>query len=116
MAKREFVEWVVRNETVATILDWSKDTYSPDEMIWASLFRFPGAPGGRNPAERWDLNELQTVTRIVKWAAFEEGSHDPPVYPKCHGFYKRGLCVFGLGDVAWVCYIPYKTNESRISI
>ena len=53
-----------------------------------------------NPHERCDLNELQTVTRIVKWSTF--AIMDPPVYPKCHGYYKRSICVYGLGDVHWV--------------
>ena len=56
---REFVQWVMENSTVRDILDWSKDTYSPDEMLWASLVRFPGAPGFRHFDTRWDTNELQ---------------------------------------------------------
>lgn len=99
VGSREFIEWVAHNETVKEIIDWTRDTYSPDEMIWASLARLPGAPGARNAQGRWDVNELQTVARIVKWHSFE----DTAVYPVCHGYHKRGVCVFGIGDIPWVC-------------
>ena len=42
---REFVDWVMHNETIQPILEWFKDTYSPDEMLWATLVRIEGAPG-----------------------------------------------------------------------
>ena len=49
-------------------LKWSADTYSPDELVWGTLTRVPGSPGFRDFHEKWDQNELQTVTRVVKWA------------------------------------------------
>ena len=111
IATREFIEWVVQNETVRDIINWTQDTYSPDEMIWASLSRFPGAPGYRNLEPRWDLNELQTITRIVKWNTFAAKS--PPVYPSCRGYYKRSICVYGLGDMHWV-RVPIRNSVFRI--
>ena len=33
------------NEIPQNLINWSKDTYSPDEMIWATLSRVEGAPG-----------------------------------------------------------------------
>lgn len=105
VATREFVDWVMHNETIQAIVDWSKDTYSPDEMLWATLVRLRGAPGYRHHHLKWDLNELQTIVRIVKWHSLEEdvdveGAN--PVYPKCHGYHKRGICVYGLGDIGWL--------------
>jgi len=104
VATRDFVDWVFQNETVQSIINWTRDTYSPDEMLWATLTRISGSPGFRHPHIKWDLNELQTVTRIVKWHALEEGApvKTPPVYPQCHGYHKRGICVYGLGDISWV--------------
>lgn len=104
VATREFVDWALTNQTIQSIIDWSRDTYSPDEMLWATLSRLRGAPGFRHPHIKWDLNELQTVTRIVKWHALEEGApvQTPPVYPRCHGYHKHGICVYGLGDVSWL--------------
>ena len=33
------------NEIPQNLIDWSNDTFSPDEMIWATLSRVEGAPG-----------------------------------------------------------------------
>ena len=49
MATREFVDFVMHNETIQAVFDWSKDTYSPDEILWATLVRLRGAPGYRRP-------------------------------------------------------------------
>ena len=67
VATREFIHWARTNETILEFFDWSRDTYSPDEMIWATLTRLDGAPGMRHQHQKWDTNELQTITRIVKW-------------------------------------------------
>jgi hypothetical protein len=93
VATREFIQWAMTNQTVLNFLEWSKDTYSPDEMMWATLTRIPGAPGYRHPHQKWDQNELQTITRIVKWNSLEEGFAQPSVYPACTGYHKRGICV-----------------------
>ena len=97
VATREFINWTMTNKTVQQFINWTSDTYSPDEMVWATLTRIQGAPGYRNPHSKWDQNELQTVTRIVKWNTF-----DGSVYPPCTGYYNRGICVYGIGDIGWV--------------
>ena len=45
VATREFIHWAMTNEIPQNLINWSKDTYSPDEMIWATLSRVEGAPG-----------------------------------------------------------------------
>ena len=40
--------------------------------------------------------------RIIKWESLEEDANNDPVYPKCHGYHKREICVNGLGDIGWV--------------
>lgn len=45
-ATREFIDWTMNDEYVKEVIEWSKDTFSPDEMIWASIARLEGAPGG----------------------------------------------------------------------
>lgn len=77
---------------------WTEDTFSPDELAWATIQRmFPQVPGSMPPHEKYDLNELQSITRIVKW-----GGLDKKVYPKCQGRFVRGVCVYGSGDLAWL--------------
>ncbi|CBY23916.1 unnamed protein product [Oikopleura dioica] len=105
VATREFIDWSLHNETIKSIFEWSRDTFSPDEMIWASIARMRGAPGFRHPHIKWDLNELQSLTRVVKWHSFEDIAQVPEnerVYPKCHGYHKRTICVYGTGDVGWL--------------
>ena len=57
---REFVHWALRNETIRSFLTWDavKMGKTPDELVWGTLNRIPGAPGGRDPDEMWDLNEV----------------------------------------------------------
>lgn len=54
-------------------------------------------PGSYPPHSKYDLNELQSITRLVKW-----GGLDTEVYPKCSGTYVRGICVYGVGDLPWL--------------
>ena len=92
VATREFMNWTMTNETPQNVINWSKDTFSPDEMIWATLSRVEQAPGtvlleflisavlsentrylenwieGYRPTHgRWDMNEMESVARAVKW-------------------------------------------------
>ena len=86
------------DSNVAKFFEWNKDSYSPDEHMWATLQRwYPYVPGSFPPHEKYDLNELQSVTRLVKWAGL-----DTSVYPKCSGRFRRGVCVYGVGDLPWL--------------
>ena len=42
---REFIEWAREDEEVGELIEWSKDTFSPDEFIWATILRMKDAPG-----------------------------------------------------------------------
>lgn len=77
VATRDFIDWARRNKTVLEFFDWSRDTFSPDEMVWATLARQPGAPGFRHQHQKWDQNELQTITRIVKWMSLGTDQNIP---------------------------------------
>ena len=39
------MNWTMTNEIPQNVINWSKDTFSPDEMIWATLSRVEQAPG-----------------------------------------------------------------------
>ncbi|XP_042320352.1 N-acetyllactosaminide beta-1,6-N-acetylglucosaminyl-transferase-like [Sceloporus undulatus] len=39
---REFVDFVLKDQRSIDLLEWSKDTYSPDEHFWVTLNRIPG--------------------------------------------------------------------------
>uniref|UniRef100_A0A8D0HA94 N-acetyllactosaminide beta-1,6-N-acetylglucosaminyl-transferase n=1 Tax=Sphenodon punctatus TaxID=8508 RepID=A0A8D0HA94_SPHPU len=39
---REFVDFILHDKRATDLLEWSKDTYSPDEHFWVTLNRIPG--------------------------------------------------------------------------
>ncbi|XP_078488323.1 beta-1,3-galactosyl-O-glycosyl-glycoprotein beta-1,6-N-acetylglucosaminyltransferase 3-like [Ciona intestinalis] len=96
--KRQAVEFIMTDSEVQKFFKWNKDTYSPDEHMWATLQRYyPRLPGSFPPHVKYDQNELQTITKLVKW-----GGLDTLVYPKCSGIYSRGICMLGVGDLSWL--------------
>nr|XP_056710947.1 N-acetyllactosaminide beta-1,6-N-acetylglucosaminyl-transferase-like [Euleptes europaea] len=48
---REFVDFVLKDLRAIDLLEWSKDTYSPDEHFWVTLNRIPGV-GNLRPMGR----------------------------------------------------------------
>ncbi|CAG5094609.1 Oidioi.mRNA.OKI2018_I69.XSR.g13707.t1.cds [Oikopleura dioica] len=95
---RAFVDYTMNNSTVFEIRQWSRDTLTPDEFLWAALSRFPGAPGYLPPNPRYDKNEFQSLARIVKWYDHVLNG----LYPRCYGAYRHGICVYGAGDLPWL--------------
>uniref|UniRef100_H2Z400 Glucosaminyl (N-acetyl) transferase 3, mucin type n=1 Tax=Ciona savignyi TaxID=51511 RepID=H2Z400_CIOSA len=96
--KRQAVRFIMTDPTVQKFFKWNEDTYSPDEHMWATLQRYyPRLPGSYPPHVKYDQNELQTITKLVKW-----GGLDTLVYPKCSGVYSRGICMLGVGDLTWL--------------
>ncbi|KAM6954508.1 beta-1,3-galactosyl-O-glycosyl-glycoprotein beta-1,6-N-acetylglucosaminyltransferase 4-like [Aplochiton taeniatus] len=93
---REFVSYVTGSQVVGDFLEWSADTYSPDEHFWATLARLPGVPGHIPPGNP-DVTDLQSKTRLVKWN-YLEGS----LYPPCTGVHMRSVCIFGAAELRWL--------------
>ncbi|XP_068120580.1 beta-1,3-galactosyl-O-glycosyl-glycoprotein beta-1,6-N-acetylglucosaminyltransferase 7-like [Hyperolius riggenbachi] len=93
---RDFVQFVLSDRRAKDLLEWSKDTYSPDEHYWVTLNRIKGVPGS-TPDAGWEGN-----IRAVKWRDQEGASHSG-----CHGHYVRDICVFGLGDLQWLMDSPH---------
>ncbi|XP_072880099.1 N-acetyllactosaminide beta-1,6-N-acetylglucosaminyl-transferase-like isoform X1 [Hemitrygon akajei] len=88
---REFVNFVLKDERAKDLLQWSKDTYSPDEHYWVTLNRISDAPGA-DPSAEWEGS-----IRSIKWLDQAEVAHKG-----CKGHYVRGICVYGLGDLEWL--------------
>ncbi|XP_063154952.1 N-acetyllactosaminide beta-1,6-N-acetylglucosaminyl-transferase [Candoia aspera] len=87
---RPFVEFLFKDPRAIDLLQWSKDTYSPDEHFWVTLNRIPGIPGAM-PNATWEGD-----LRAVKWKEAEK-SHEG-----CHGHYVRSICIYGTGDLPWL--------------
>ncbi len=85
---RKFVEYVLFNQYAKSLLEWAKDTYSPDEWYWATLqwnTQF-SPPGGYNDPTK---SFIPTRARYVGWKN---------TY-KCHGLLRHNICVFSLEDL-----------------
>ncbi|KAM6186426.1 N-acetyllactosaminide beta-1,6-N-acetylglucosaminyl-transferase isoform 1-T1 [Rhynchocyon petersi] len=91
---REFVNFVFNDKRAIDLLQWSKDTYSPDEHFWVTLNRIPNVPGSM-PNASW-LGDL----RAVKWSDMEDK------HGGCHGHYVHGICIYGNGDLKWLIDSP----------
>ncbi|CAG5103746.1 Oidioi.mRNA.OKI2018_I69.chr1.g917.t1.cds [Oikopleura dioica] len=91
---REFIEWAREDEEVGELIEWSKDSFSPDEFIWATILRMKNAPGNEF------VGKTPYLARLVLW---ENNAKNH----RCRGYYRRGICVFGSGDVGWLLKSPY---------
>lgn len=97
VASRGYVQSVLTDRRVQQLIEWAKDTYSPDEFLWATIQRMSKVPGSRPSDVKYDLSDMNSIARLVKWA-----SHEGPVYPHCHGQHVRSICVYGVGDLQWL--------------
>ncbi|XP_053277813.1 beta-1,3-galactosyl-O-glycosyl-glycoprotein beta-1,6-N-acetylglucosaminyltransferase [Pleuronectes platessa] len=103
VVSRGFIRSVLEDRRVLALMEWAKDTYSPDEFLWATIQRMPGVPGSTWPHRKYDITDVNAIARLVKWQ-WHEGSQDSPdaVYPECHGSHVRSICVNGAGDLQWM--------------
>ncbi|XP_042352822.1 beta-1,3-galactosyl-O-glycosyl-glycoprotein beta-1,6-N-acetylglucosaminyltransferase 3 [Plectropomus leopardus] len=99
---RAFVKHVMEDKEVQQLLEWEKDTYSPDEHLWATLQRMPSVPGSVPANSKYDVSDMQALARAVKWSYLAgDVKKGAPYYP-CTGDYRRGVCVYGAGDLPWL--------------
>ncbi|XP_040214448.1 beta-1,3-galactosyl-O-glycosyl-glycoprotein beta-1,6-N-acetylglucosaminyltransferase 3-like [Rana temporaria] len=91
---KDFVRTVLTDPKVRRLMEWSKDTHSPDEHLWATLHRMHGIPGSVPSLSEFDTSDLQAIARLVKWGRVGEVS--------CNGIYRRGICVYGTGNLPWM--------------
>ncbi|MEQ2166302.1 hypothetical protein GOODEAATRI_026554 [Goodea atripinnis] len=98
---RGYVRSVLEDTRIQALIEWSKDTYSPDEFLWATIQRISGVPGSTRPHPKYDQTDINAIARLVKWW-WHEGSQDSAVYPECQGSHVRSICVYGAGDLEWL--------------
>ncbi|XP_058258154.1 beta-1,3-galactosyl-O-glycosyl-glycoprotein beta-1,6-N-acetylglucosaminyltransferase 7-like [Hemibagrus wyckioides] len=89
--QRAFVEYVLTSSVAKDLLEWSKDTYSPDEHYWVTLNHVEDAPGSRVNGE-WEGN-----IRAIKWKDQEGTAHQG-----CSGRYIRDICIYDVKDLSWI--------------
>nr|XP_061795733.1 beta-1,3-galactosyl-O-glycosyl-glycoprotein beta-1,6-N-acetylglucosaminyltransferase 7-like [Nerophis lumbriciformis] len=88
---RGFVDFVLKSPKARDLLEWSRDTYSPDEHYWVTLNHMAEAPGS-NPDGGWE-----GAIRAIKWQDQEGKVHDG-----CNGRYVRNICIYGVEDLPWI--------------
>ncbi|XP_037621889.1 beta-1,3-galactosyl-O-glycosyl-glycoprotein beta-1,6-N-acetylglucosaminyltransferase 3-like [Sebastes umbrosus] len=99
---RAFVEHVMQDREVQQLLEWERDTYSPDEHLWATLQRMPSVPGSTPAHSKYDTSDLLAIARVVKWSELAGDMKNGALYYPCTGIYRRGVCVYGAGDLPWL--------------
>uniref|UniRef100_A0A8C8HHZ6 Beta-1,3-galactosyl-O-glycosyl-glycoprotein beta-1,6-N-acetylglucosaminyltransferase 3 n=1 Tax=Oncorhynchus tshawytscha TaxID=74940 RepID=A0A8C8HHZ6_ONCTS len=102
LVSRAFVRHVMESQEVRALLEWEKDTYSPDEHLWATLQRMPSVPGSNPPHIKYHESDMNAIARIVKWRSLEGDVRNGAPYPPCSGVYRRSICVYGAGDLRWL--------------
>ena len=91
MFSREFVVWLLANRIAQELIEWSRDTHSPEETVWATLNGMAGAPGGYLV----NSSNQTFLSRAVLWRT-SDGNHT------CQGEWVHDICVFGYGDLQWL--------------
>lgn len=99
---RDFVRNIMESKEVQNLLEWEKDTYSPDEHLWATLQRMPSVPGSNPADEKYHSSDMQAIARLVKWSYLAGEVDKGAPYPPCTGTYRRAVCVYGFGDLKWL--------------
>lgn len=102
VATRSFVRHVIEDREVQKFLEWEKDTYSPDEHLWATLQRMPSVPGSVPINSKYDESDMHAIARLVKWSYLAGNMEKGAPYSPCTGVYRRAICVYGAGDLPWI--------------
>lgn len=88
---REFLEHVLNDVKVQAFLNWTQDTFSPDELFWATVGNRAINPQLQSPGALQLLpGNNPFLSTHVQW-----------MHPgkKCGGKYVRGICIFGVSDL-----------------
>ncbi|NXJ63309.1 GCNT1 acetylglucosaminyltransferase, partial [Rostratula benghalensis] len=102
VVSRRFVEYILESSKILKFIEWAKDTYSPDEYLWATIQRIPEVPGAVSSSVKYDVSDMNALARFVKWQYFEGDILKGAPYPPCSGVHVRSVCVFGVGDLNWM--------------
>ena len=102
IATRDFIQWTSTDLVALNLIDWSRDTFSPDEIIWATLSRIyqqnivpntethqlprsskipVASPNLGGPSDGNSIEPQLSYSRAVKWEA-QALKWNPP-YPVC---------------------------------
>lgn len=90
----EFIDYAINNKNSIDLLKFLQDTYSPDELFWASLqynMQF-GAPGGYK--DNW--KKSKRVNSTARWIIWSEDIFE------CFGSIFHSICRFSCQDLQYL--------------
>ncbi|XP_030203891.1 beta-1,3-galactosyl-O-glycosyl-glycoprotein beta-1,6-N-acetylglucosaminyltransferase-like [Gadus morhua] len=90
VACRGYINSVLTDSRIHELMEWCKDTYSPDEILWATTQQMPGVPGSISATSH--VYQADSIARLVLWTGRS----------KCHGHFVREVCVFNVADLPWI--------------
>lgn len=93
---------MLEDSRIQALIEWAKGIYSPDENLWATIQRMPGVPGSTPANSKYDMTDINAVSRLVKWHGLEGPRDTEAAYPPCEGHHVRSICVYGTGDLSWL--------------
>lgn len=104
------MEFVLHNKIAKDFIEFLRDTYVPDETVYASLQQHPLAPGGVRG------EQPEVITRAFNWY----DSHR-----ECHGKWVQTLCWISIEDLhlvlgptmrgkLFVHKIPFDSNDEPL--
>ncbi|XP_078541285.1 beta-1,3-galactosyl-O-glycosyl-glycoprotein beta-1,6-N-acetylglucosaminyltransferase 3-like [Lissotriton helveticus] len=102
VASRDFVKAVFEEPVVKKLVEWEKDTYSPDEHLWATMNRMPEVPGSMPYHEKFDTSDMNAIARLVKWIDLAGDVKNGAPYPQCTSRYQRAVCIYDAADLNWM--------------
>ncbi|XP_008069573.1 beta-1,3-galactosyl-O-glycosyl-glycoprotein beta-1,6-N-acetylglucosaminyltransferase 3 [Carlito syrichta] len=102
VASRDFIQHVLKNPKSQQLIEWVKDTYSPDEHLWATLQRAQWMPGSVPLHRKYDISDMTSIARLVKWQEHEGDISKGAPYTSCSGIHQRSVCIYGTGDLHWM--------------
>uniref|UniRef100_H0XBL9 Beta-1,3-galactosyl-O-glycosyl-glycoprotein beta-1,6-N-acetylglucosaminyltransferase 3 n=2 Tax=Otolemur garnettii TaxID=30611 RepID=H0XBL9_OTOGA len=102
VASRDFIRHVLKNPKSQQLIEWVKDTYSPDEHLWATLQRARWMPGSFPYHHKFDISDMTSIARLVKWQGHEGDINKGAPYAPCSGIHQRTICIYGAGDLHWM--------------
>ena len=94
---RAFVAFIFFDEEAKSIMDYFRDTFYPEENIWATVNQLPRIPGGY-PVHVNHSPRNEHISRAVAWKY--EDSY------RCKGKYIREVCIFTKADLPWLLASP----------
>ncbi|XDV52759.1 hypothetical protein PO909_021426 [Leuciscus waleckii] len=100
VVSREFVDHIIKSKEIQDFMEWEKDTYSPDEHMWATLQRMPSVPGSNPPNIKqavciYGAGDLKWIVRQHHLLANKFDPEVDDVAIKCMEAFLRYKAIYG---------------------